>query len=67
MMTDTTTASSVDAHNLARGTAAAPSGPVLLSENEIAAVAGGILIFPVSPPLGWSPEPNPAPYRGYTP
>jgi hypothetical protein len=45
----------------------APRGPALLTDDEIAAVAGGIVIFPSSPPLGWRPESDPAPRGTYTP
>jgi hypothetical protein len=48
-------------------TTAVPSGLLLLTENEIAAVAGGIIIVPGSPPLGWKPEHEPGPHGGYTP
>jgi hypothetical protein len=44
-------------------------GPTLLTDDEIAAIAGGIVIVPKSPPLGWTPEPQPAPppHGGATP
>jgi hypothetical protein len=44
-------------------------GPALLTEDELAAVAGGIVIFPKSPPFGsGGREHEPvAPPGGYTP
>ena len=38
-----------------RSDAVVPAGAAALTEQELASVAGGIIIFPKSPPLGWRP------------